>query len=116
MIKLVACLRRKPGVSVNDFHSYWKDTHGPLVKGVPQFFRYVRKYVQGHTLNDPVPGFPPQAAPFDGVAELWFDSVADISKAFAEPRYMEIIRPDEQKFLDLANCSIFVVEETPMHG
>jgi uncharacterized protein (TIGR02118 family) len=117
MVKFVGCLRRKPEMTAAEFHHYWKDTHGPLVKSVPEFFRHVRKYVQGHTVSDPVPGFPPQASPpFDGIAELWFDSVADIGKAFAEPRYLAIIRPDEQKFLDLPNCSIFVVDEVPMHG
>lgn len=116
MVKLVAGLRRKPGMGVSEFHRYWKDVHGPLVKSVPEFFRHVRKYVQGHTLNDPVPSFPPQvAAPFDGIAELWFDNVAEIGTAFAEPRYMEIIRPDELKFLDLPNCTIFVVEDVIMH-
>jgi uncharacterized protein (TIGR02118 family) len=116
MVKFVGCLRRKPGMSVEEFHHYWKDIHGPLVKSVPEFFRYIRKYVQGHTLNDPVPGFPATTAPpFDGIAELWFDTVADIGKAFSEPRYLAVIRPDEQKFLDLPHCSIFVVDEVPMH-
>lgn len=117
MVKLVAGLRRKPSMNVAEFQRYWKEVHGPLVKSVPEFFRYVRKYVQGHTLSDPVPGFPPQtSAPFDGIAELWFDSVAEIGTAFAEPRYLEIIRPDELKFLDLANCTIFVVEDVTMYG
>ncbi|MGH7966785.1 MAG: EthD domain-containing protein [Candidatus Binatia bacterium] len=117
MVKLVGCLRRKPNMDAAEFQRYWKEVHGPLVKSVPEFFRYVRKYVQGHTLNDPVPGFPPQTSPsFDGIAELWFDSVAELGKAFAEPRYLEIIRPDELKFLDLSNCTIFVVEDVPMYG
>ena len=117
MVKFVGCLRRKPGMSEAEFHHYWRNIHGPLVKSVAEFSRYIRKYVQGHTVSDPVPGFPPPISPpFDGIAELWFDSVVDIGKAFAEPRYLEIIRPDELKFLDLATCSIFVVEEVPMHG
>ena len=117
MVKLVGCLRRKPGMGTEEFHRYWKDIHGPLVMSVTEFARYVRKYVQGHTVPDKVPGFPrPTFTPFDGVAELWFDSVADIGKAFAEPRYLEVIRPDELKFLDLPNCSMVVIEEVPVHG
>lgn len=116
MVKFVACLRRKSGMGVAEFHRYWKDVHGPLVKSVPEFFRYVRKYVQSHTVSEPVSGFPaPTSPPFDGIAELWFDSVADIGKAFAEPRYLEVIRPDEYKFLDLPSCGIFIVEEVTMH-
>jgi uncharacterized protein (TIGR02118 family) len=116
MVKLVGCLRRKPGMGAEEFHRYWRDVHGPLVKSVPEFFRYVRKYVQGHSVPEQVPGFPPPTSPpFDGIAELWFDNVADIGNAFAEPRYLEIIRPDELKFLDLPNCSMFVVEEVLLH-
>ncbi len=117
MVKLVACLQRKPGMSPEEFHRYWREVHGPLVKSVPEFFRYVRRYVQGHTVSPSVAGFPPQAvAPYDGVAELWFESVEDVGKAFSEPRYLEVIRPDEQKFLDLPNCKVFVVEEVMIHG
>ncbi len=116
MVKFVGCLRRKPGMSVAEFQSYWKDVHGPLVKSVPEFFRHVRKYIQGHTVKELAPGFPAsESPPFDGVAEIWFDSIDDVGKAFAEPRYLEIIRPDEQKFLDLSNCSILIVEEVPMY-
>ena len=117
MVKLVGCLRRKPGMTEAGFHHHWKNIHGPLVKSAPEFFRHVRKYVQGHTLSDSVPGFPSLASPpFDGVAELWFDSIADIGKAFSEPHCLEIIRPDKLKFLDLANCSMVIVEEVSMHG
>lgn len=115
MVKMVACLRRKPDMSADEFHRYWRDVHGPLVKSVPEFKRHLRKYVQGHSVSPSVPGFPPATSPsYDGVAELWFDSVEAIGKAFAEPRYLEVIRPDEQKFLDLPNCSIFIVEEVSM--
>ena len=63
-------------------------------------------------MGDSVPGFPPQdEAPFDGIAELWFDSVEDIGKAFSHPRYLKIIRPDELKFVDFASSRVFIVED-----
>ncbi len=115
MVKLMACLRRKSGMSEEAFRQYWKDTHGPLVKSVTEFSRYVRKYIQSHTSQDSISFFPPQATPaYDGIAELWFESTSEMQKAFAEPRYMEIIRPDEQKFIDLPNSVFFVVDEVPM--
>ena len=40
-----------------------------------------------------------------------FDSVEDIGKAFTHPRYLEIIRPDEAKFVDFANSRMFIVED-----
>ncbi len=61
MVKLMACLRRKPGMSKEAFHQYWKDTHGPLVISVTELSRYVRRYVQSHTDQDVASLFPPQA-------------------------------------------------------
>jgi hypothetical protein len=42
--------------------------------------------------------------------------IDEVKRAFAEPRYLEVIRPDEEKFLDLANCVFMVTEEVPMKG
>ena len=112
MVKFVGCVRRKAGMTTAEFQDYWKNKHGPLVRSVPEFWAYVRKYVQGHTISYPVPGFPSQdGSPFDGIAEMWFDSVEDIGVAFSHPRYLEIIRPDELKFVDFANSCIFLVED-----
>jgi uncharacterized protein (TIGR02118 family) len=116
MVKLIICLKRKPGMSAAEFHRYWKEVHAPTVKGVPEFMRYLRRYVQSHTVSDSVPGFPAAPSEYDGIAELWFDSLEDVGKAFSEPRYFEIIQKDDARFLDVANCRIFVTEEILMHG
>ena len=31
MIKLVYCLRRKPGMTWDEFSTYWREVHAPLV-------------------------------------------------------------------------------------
>ena len=109
MIKLIICASRKPGISRKEFSNYWRDKHGPLVKSVPEFARHVRKYVQCHLAEDAVPfGIP---GSYDGVAELWFESVEEASQAFKEPKYLEVIRPDELKFVDPHRCISFVTEE-----
>jgi len=53
--------------------------------------------------------------PWDGSAEMWFDSLDAMERAFALPCYAERIRPDEERFLDLAGCAALVVEETRVH-
>lgn len=112
MVKLIICVKRKTGMTRKEFDAYWQNQHGPLVKSVPEFMRHVRKYVQCHIVENSVPlGV---AAPYDGVAELWFDSAEEIVQAFNEPRYLEIIRPDEHKFAELADCISFVTQEVPI--
>jgi uncharacterized protein (TIGR02118 family) len=112
MVKLIICAKRKRGMTRNEFDAYWQNQHGPLVKSVPEFMRHVRKYVQCHLIQDAVP--LGAEAPYDGVAELWFDSAEEITLAFNEPKYLEIIRPDEHKFADLAGSISFVTQEVPI--
>ena len=58
-----------------------------------------------------ISGTPGEPSPYDGIAEMWGDSLDDVRRALAEPRYLEVIRPDELKFLDLPNCVFMVTEE-----
>ena len=45
MLKIVFCLRRRAGMSLEDFDAYWRETHGPLVAGYKEILRIAR-YVQ----------------------------------------------------------------------
>ena len=114
MIKVSVMLKRKPGMSAEEFHRYWKDSHGPLVLGLTEFMRHFRKYVQCHTVTGALGDTPGATSEFDGIAELWLDNMDEVKRAFSEPRYLEVVRPDEHKFLDLANCVFMVTEEVPM--
>jgi len=112
MIKLIICASRRADITREQFDLYWRDQHGPLVASVKEFARHVRKYVQCHWVESPVPfGIP---GTYDGVAELWFDNVDEAAKAFREPKYLEIIRADELKFVDPRKCISFVTEELPV--
>ena len=69
----------------------------------------MRRYVQQHTLDVSLPGLPPTT--IDGVTELWLDDLDAIAAVFTAPSYLEVIRPDEAKFLDLHGCVFIVSEE-----
>jgi uncharacterized protein (TIGR02118 family) len=114
MVKMIATLKRKPGMTRKEFSDYWRYHHAPLVQSVPEFARYLRKYVQNHVASDLGP--TGSASEFDGVAELWFDSAEDLAAAFAGERYLEIVRPDELKFLDFDATIVCVTEEIPICG
>ena len=109
MVKYIICAKRKAGMTHEEFGAYWRNHHGAVVKSVPEFTRHVRKYVQCHLVGGAVP--LGAAGDYDGVAELWFDSVEELETAFREPRYLEIIRPDEITFVDLSKCLSFITEE-----
>ncbi|HEY6421390.1 MAG TPA: EthD domain-containing protein [Candidatus Binataceae bacterium] len=119
MVKFVGLMRRKPGMTRAEFVDYWQNVHAPLAMSVHEFGRFVRKYVQNIPLeaseSASVPELPGSPG-FDGVAEIWFDSIDDATKAFSEPRYLEVIRADELRFLDLPNCVVLVVREVQLIG
>jgi uncharacterized protein (TIGR02118 family) len=117
MIAMIACAKRKAGMSLAEFNQYWIEEHAPLVRSVPEFMRHVRKYVQFHCdPQGPAGGSPfGGSVDYDGVGELWFDSRESMKTAFEEPRYLEVIRPDELKFLDLDKCIIFITRELVIH-
>ena len=116
MVTLIVCVRRKKGLTHEEFSRHWREIHGPLVRATPEFMRHIRKYVQFHVTDrksDAAPLYGP-GSEWDGVAALTFDSEEAIEAAFNEPKYFEILVPDSKKFLDLENSMSLVTQAFPM--
>jgi uncharacterized protein (TIGR02118 family) len=120
MLKLVFCLRRLPQLSRDEFQRYWLEVHGPLVRGHAAALR-IRRYVQSHTadpdLNEGLRASRGSDEPFDGVAELWWDSRADFEAATqsaAGHAASLALYEDERRFIDHARSPLFVTEEHPL--
>lgn len=111
MIKLIVAVRRNPDMSVEEFRGHWKERHAKLVRENPATARYVRKYVQCHTMPEE---YENGDVAFDGTAELWFDSRADMDAFYSDPDYLAHIRPDEALFADLERTVFFVTQEEPV--
>jgi len=117
MIKLVFCLRRLPHLSREEFQRYWLESHGPLVRELAPTLG-VKRYVQVHTVTSAFSealsrhrGAPDD---FDGVAELWWDSVDDFARAGITKEGRDAGRrllEDEKRFIDLARSPIWFGEE-----
>jgi uncharacterized protein (TIGR02118 family) len=115
MIKLTFCLTRLPSLSREDFQHYWRETHAPLVAARAEILK-IRRYVQTHTLPDAA--FAALAASragppaYDGVAELWWDSMEDLGGTDPAARQagLELLE-DERRFIDLTRSPIFFSEE-----
>ena len=117
MIKLTFCLRRAPHLTREEFQRYWLEHHGPLVRASVAALR-IRRYVQSHTVTTPVNEAlrRGRGAPdvYDGVAELWWDSLEDFTAAGATPEGREAGRrllEDERRFIDLAASPLWLTEE-----
>ena len=114
MVKVSVILKRRPGMSPEEFRRYWREVHGPLLLRQPALMRHIHKYVLNHSIAEAFADIPGVSSQFDGIAELSGDSADDVRRGLAEPAYAEVIRPDEEKFLDLPNCVFMVTEEVVM--
>lgn len=117
MLKLTFCLRRRPGLTLAEFQDYWANKHGPLVRRLQPALGMVR-YVQVHRLEGDladgmrrVRGAP---EPYDGVAELWWESEESFRAAGKDPGAREagrLLLEDEARFIDLANSPLWLNRE-----
>jgi hypothetical protein len=81
-IKLLALIRRRPDIRVADFRGAWAE-YGAKTTAVTGFSRYVRRYVQNNVVPETVSAVSGHAG-YDGIGELWFDSIEDALAAQVE--------------------------------
>ena len=122
MLKLTFCLRRLPSLSLEEFQDYWLNKHGPLVKSLQPVLGMTR-YVQLHRLPgelaDGMRRVRRAPEPYDGVAELWWQSEETWRTATRNPEAREanrLLLEDEAKFIDLANSPLWLNREEVIYG
>lgn len=108
MIKLVYCITKKKGMTREEFSHYWLRVHGPIGARIPG----LKRLVQSHAT--PVPG-DAREPDFDGMAELWFESVDDLLAARMSPEW-KASSEDEHNFVDETRVAYFVSEEHEVVG
>lgn len=115
--KMVFCLRRLPALAAEEFSRYWRDEHAVLFQRYAETLR-VRRYTQSHRLstrvNDALRSYRGAPDGYDGVAEVWFDSLDDLLGALGSPEgraAADALIADERNFIDHANSPIWICEE-----
>lgn len=116
MVKVVYCIRKKSDVSAEEFYRRWSSL-GPVVKKFAKAMKAVR-YVQSHTMapevNAGFRSFWDAKEPYDGVSEVWYNSLEEMLEAFDSDEMKEAgqaFHEEEKKFIDFSESSIFVTEE-----
>jgi hypothetical protein len=119
-IKLVFVLRKRDDVTAEEFHRYWLEVHGPLVRGIVESLGgLVTRYVQSHTLdtqlNAAIALNRGEVPPWDGIAEVSFNgSLDEFAGLLGSPDFQPInaaLIEDEAKFIDFKHSSIFLTQE-----
>jgi uncharacterized protein (TIGR02118 family) len=114
MLKLDILIIRRQDFTHRQFLEYWRDRHAPLFVEQPIVQKTVRRYVQSRTLPETPAGLP--SAPFDGIAQLWFDDADGFLEYVQSPNYRDVIRLDEIKFVDPTRVQFLFSEEKPILG
>ena len=122
MIKMLFAIRRLPHLSPEEFHRYWRETHGRLAQKKLPALR-VKRYVQTHTIDTPFNDVLRESRgggePYDGIVEIWWDSIEELEAAFATPEGVqasEELLEDEKRFIDLQRSSMWLAEEEVFIG
>jgi len=122
VIKLTFCLVRLPRLTRPEFQHYWFETHAPLVASLAETLQ-IRRYVQLDSLpadaHAAIRASRTAPAEFDGVAELWFDSLEALAANSERADAREagrILLEDERRFIDLAKSPLWWGEERVIVG
>ncbi|GAB4379591.1 MAG: hypothetical protein Kow00121_34040 [Elainellaceae cyanobacterium] len=122
MIKFVYCIRKRADLSDEEFHAFWRDVHGPFIRDLAQTLK-ATKYIQSHTIATPVnleiaKSRGLDASPYDGVTEIWWNSMEDFLAAVSTPegqaaaqQYITDPKVGEVNFVDFAQSRAFLTEE-----
>jgi uncharacterized protein (TIGR02118 family) len=98
MIRRVSFIRRKTGLTREEFFTHWTGRHADIVRQLPG--------IRGLRFNRVERCVPDEAA-WDGVGETWFDSIPDADHAFATEPFLAMLKEDRGKFIgDAHSCYV----------
>jgi hypothetical protein len=113
MIKMVTLLKRKPGMSMDEFINYYETKHSKIGEKylASHAVRYFRRYLR------PLPESiipTPMEQYYDVVMEIWFPDLSALSATFEvlmKPEVQKEIIEDESKLFDRSKIHVYLVEE-----
>ena len=107
MVKLTCLVRRRAGMTPEEFHRHWREHHGPLVASTRSGSHVIR-YVQHHRALSDYSGVDDPG--YDGVTEQWFASMDEYRSHIAEPDFATVWA-DVESFLDTDRLDFVLTEE-----
>lgn len=111
MVKLIALLVKRDGLTDVEFHRHWRYNHGPLAAMITS----MEAYCQCHLVPRP-PADLPIADTYGGTAEVWWEDMDAAARLATDPEYTENAEPDEPRFIDMDRMIFMTVKEQPVRG
>ncbi|MBT2297415.1 EthD domain-containing protein [Pseudomonas fluorescens] len=112
MIKILAAVRRKPGMTHAEFLEYIEHEHGRIAKAKPLG---VKRYVQNHVIDSAfgVDADIAYTQTFhrDSITELFFADMPGLIQTFSDPYTQQTTGPDAENFADLSQQAAQLMDE-----
>lgn len=102
MIHVFYFITRKPTTPDAEFHRYWREAHGPIVKHIKQ----LKRYVQSHRIP-----FAGSNSLYDGAAEVWLEDEAALIALRQSQEYLRGALADEPNFIDMGRVEWMVTKD-----
>ena len=106
MVKVILMVKRKQGLSLEEFVRHYEEVHAPLaIKHIPTLKKYTRNFV-----NHP-PGA--EELSFDVITEFWYDDMEGYQKSFDfwSSEAGQVLIRDEETFMDRDTMIGILVDE-----
>ncbi len=112
MIKMIITLKRREGMSLQEFKDYRRDVHAPLLFAIPEADQYIRRFVVSYPV--PAPSFSEPS--YDAVVEAWFDTMDDLDALYLCENFRVKVDPDHENFIDMSKVGRIISEEILVVG
>ena len=110
--KILLFMKRRPGMSVEDFQDYYENHHAPLcVTYASGMKRYERRFLTPHP--NPDTGATEELA-FDVITELWFDDETTFRNTvtyLSTSKMPQAVVDDEMRLFDRSKTRMATVVE-----
>lgn len=113
-VKILTLPVRRPGMTMAEFADYWIGHHAGLALASPGVRERLQGLVSSPADEHRLAMF--EAAPFDGIGNIFFASPQSLEAEFAGRHYREVMAPDEPRFTDPANSRAMMVSEIVIHS
>ena len=105
VVKAVYLLLRRAGMTAAEFQDYWRSGYAPQIPRDASILRYVQCHPACETYVESTPRY-------DGVAEMTCADYTVFEKYWTRAHVQDIFAHDAPRFLDAANCTAFLADET----
>lgn len=121
MLRIVSLLRRRVGMSHDDFLQHWQEVHIPMIEGNAELLGVIRYTIVKATEPEATSRFNPGwdvEARFDGIGEIWLDDRRRVTEP-PSPEAAAVLAEmsvDEERFVDRSRSYTLLGEEVTILG